>query len=109
MKQIKKMCLWIKKNLGPDTPIHFTRFYPMYKLTKLPPTPIKTLERAREVAIMCGLNYVYIGNVSGHKYENTFCPKCKKLLIKRIGYEILEINIKKGSCKFCGNKIPGIW
>ncbi|MDI6703436.1 MAG: AmmeMemoRadiSam system radical SAM enzyme [bacterium] len=109
MEIVKKMCEWIKKDLGDGTPIHFSRFYPMYKLRNLPPTPVKTLEKARDVALKVGLKYVYIGNVPGHEGENTNCPKCKKLLIQRIGYKILQNNVKGGRCKFCEEKIPGIW
>jgi pyruvate formate lyase activating enzyme len=104
-----KMCLWIKENLGEDTPLHFSRFWPMYKLTALNPTPLETLEKARKIALDCGLRYVYIGNIPGHEAENTHCPRCKKVIIKRTGYTILEINIENGQCKFCGQKIAGIW
>jgi pyruvate formate lyase activating enzyme len=107
--EIKKMCQWIKQNLGDETPLFFSRFYPMYKLTNLPPTPVETLEKAYSIAKEVGLKYVYIGNVPGHPYESTYCPKCKKVLIKRVGYSVLENNIKNGKCKFCGQKIPGIW
>lgn len=106
---IKSMCTWIKKELGPETPIHFSRFYPLYKLRNLPPTPVTTLERSRRVAMEAGLEFVYIGNVPGHEGENTFCPRCHKLLISRQGYFVREININKGKCKFCGKPIPGIW
>jgi pyruvate formate lyase activating enzyme len=81
----------------------------MFKLTNLPPTPVETLEKAYNIAKEVGLKYVYIGNVPGHPYESTYCPKCKKVLIKRVGYTVLENNIKNGRCKFCGEKIPGIW
>lgn len=106
---IRKMCLWIKENLGADTPVHFSRFFPMYKLISLNPTPVETLEKARKVALECGLKYVYIGNVAGHPGENTYCPKCKNTLIERRGYFILQNNIKDGKCKFCGEKIAGVW
>jgi len=109
MKIIKKMCIWIKKNLGTDVPLHFGRFYPMYKLKNLPPTPIKTLEQARKVALGVGLHYVYIGNVSGHPAENTYCPKCGKLLIEREGYLVKRNDIVGGKCKFCGKRIAGVW
>jgi pyruvate formate lyase activating enzyme len=109
MSVIKEMCLWIKKELGPYIPIHFSRFYPLYKLRSLPPTPVSTLERAREAALSSGLEYVYIGNVPGHEGENTFCPKCKKLLIQRSGYMIGEVHLKDGKCGYCGKPIPGIW
>jgi len=109
MSIIREMCLWIRKELGPDTPIHFSRFYPLYKLRTLPPTPVSTLEKARAVALSAGLEYVYIGNIPGHEAENTFCPKCKKKIIQRTGYMVGEIHMKAGKCKFCGKPIPGIW
>jgi len=106
---LRKMCLWIKDNLGADTPLHFSRFFPMYKLTSLNPTPIESLERSRKIAIDCGLNYVYIGNISPNPAENTYCPACKKIVIERRGYFIVQNNLKEGRCKFCGKKIAGIW
>jgi pyruvate formate lyase activating enzyme len=109
MSVVKEMCLWIKKELGSDTPIHFSRFYPLYKLRSLPPTPVSTLEKARAVALSSGLEYVYIGNVPGHEGENTFCPKCKKLLIQRTGYMVGEVHLKGGKCGYCGKPIAGIW
>lgn len=109
MSVMKEMCLWIKKELGPDTPIHLSRFYPLYKLRGLPPTPVSTLEKARAVALSSGLEYVYIGNIPGHEGENTFCPKCKKLLIQRTGYMIGAVHMKEGKCAYCGKPIPGIW
>jgi len=106
---IIKMCLWIKENLGPDTPLHFSRFFPMYKLVSLNPTPVETLEKARKIALDCGLKYVYIGNLAGHPAENTYCPKCKKMLIERRGYFVIQNNIEDGKCKFCGEEIAGVW
>lgn len=107
--RIKGMSVWIKENLGQDTPLHFSRFWPQYKLTTLPPTPVSTLEAAREIAQGAGLKFVYIGNVPGHKGESTYCPKCAKKVISRAGYSILENNIKEGKCKFCGYPISGVW
>ena len=108
-EEITKMTSWVKANLGPDTPIHFSRFFPMYKLTDLSPTPLETLLLARDIAKEEGLYYVYIGNVPAKNGEDTFCPVCGKLLIKRIGYSLLENNISLGKCRFCGAKISGIW
>ncbi|HOX54756.1 MAG TPA: AmmeMemoRadiSam system radical SAM enzyme [Candidatus Omnitrophota bacterium] len=108
-EMIKNMCVWIKDNLGSDTPLHFSRFFPMYKLTNISPTPVETLERAEKIAKDAGLNYVYIGNIPGSLAESTFCPVCRKLIIGRSGYTITENNIENGKCKFCGTKIPGIW
>jgi len=109
MSAMKEMCLWIKKELGADTPIHFSRFYPLYKLKTLPPTPVSTLDKARAAALSAGLEYVYVGNIPGHEGENTFCPKCKKMIIQRTGYMVGEINVNAGKCKYCGKPIPGIW
>jgi pyruvate formate lyase activating enzyme len=109
MSMVREMCLWIKKELGADTPVHFSRFYPLYKLRTLPPTPVSTLEKVRTLALSAGLEYVYIGNIPGHEAENTFCPKCKKMVIQRTGYMVGEVNLKAGKCKFCGKPIPGIW
>jgi len=109
MDTVKKMCAWIKNELGGDTPVHFSRFYPLYKLRNLPPTPVSTLEKSCKVALEIGLEYVYIGNVPGHISERTYCPSCQKLLIGRLGYFIGEINLSKGKCKYCGKPLPGIW
>ena len=109
MEMIEEMCKWIVKNLGPSYPLHFSRFYPMYKLKLLPPTPVDTLERAAKIAEDCGMEYVYIGNVPGHVKESTFCPDCKRILIERKGYKILQNNIQNGACKFCGKEIAGVW
>ncbi len=106
---IRRMCEWIKENLGPDVPLHFSRFSPAYKLTSLPPTPMKTLEDAYNIARDAGLNYVTIGNVPGHKYNSTFCPNCKKRLIHRVHFAVLDNNVVEGKCRFCGIEIAGIW
>ncbi len=108
-KDVRRMCLWIKENLGKGVPLHFSRFYPSYKLTNLPPTPVEALERAYNIAKEVGLEYVSIGNVAGHKYNSTFCPQCKKRLIQRIHFSVLKNYIENGRCGFCGYPIPGIW
>jgi pyruvate formate lyase activating enzyme len=105
----RNMARWMKSEIGTDVPVHFTRFYPLYLLKNLPPTPVPTLERAKAVADAEGLQFVYIGNVPGHKAENTYCPKCHELLIERTGYTISQMNLKKGMCKKCGHAIPGVW
>ena len=109
MDEIKKMCEWIVAELGPETPLHVTRFFPMYKVQNLPPTPLETLTKAREVALKAGLKFVYIGNILTEKGENTYCPKCKKLLVARSGFGIVSNNIREGSCIYCKHNIPGIW
>lgn len=108
-EMIKEMCEWIKNELGCEVPVHFSRFYPHYKLQNLAPTPIETLQNAAEIARQAKLKYVYIGNVPGIKEESTYCPKCRKILIERKGYRIIQMNLKKGKCKFCGTEIPGRW
>jgi pyruvate formate lyase activating enzyme len=107
--EITQLSRWMKNNLGTEVPIHFTRFYPQYKMQNLPPTPTKTLENARQIALSEGIKFVYIGNVPGHAGENTYCPKCHKVLIERQGFYINSNNIKNGKCPFCGMVIPGIW
>jgi len=109
LDEIKKMCNWLVKNNLNECPLHFTRFSPLYKLTHLPVTPVQTLEKARDIAVKAGMKYVYIGNVPGHWAENTYCPKCYKLLIERKGFSILNNYVNKGKCKFCGEKIAGVW
>lgn len=108
-EEIKDMCEWIKGNLGVEVPLHFSRFYPSYKLKNLPLTPIETMEKAHKIAKDTGLHYVTIGNVPSHKYNSTFCPKCRKRLIRRIHFAVLGNDIKAGLCRFCSHKIPGIW
>lgn len=107
--EIRKMCQWVMKEIGPDFPVHFSRFHPMYLVKNLPPTPVSTLEKARATAVEEGLNYVYIGNVPGHQAENTFCPKCKNVVIEREGYIVKRIEISQGQCLHCKTPIPGIW
>ncbi len=105
LEYVKKLARWVVENLGPETPFHLIRFFPSYLMTDYPPTPIETLEEAAKVAMEEGLHYVYIGNAPGHPLESTYCPKCGKPVIKRIGFEILESNLEDNRCKFCGAKI----
>lgn len=109
MDLIKKMCDWLVDNGFQDTPLHFSRFQPMYKLKNLPPTPTDTLLKAHETARKAGLHYAYIGNAPGAGHENTICPSCNKVLIKRMGYRLAENNIKNGACAFCNEPIAGVW
>lgn len=108
-EMVKRMCGWILKNLGPDHPVHFLRFFPKYKLDRLPPTPISTLGRFREVALKEGIRYVYVGNVPAHEGSNTYCHACKKLLIERMGYLVPIYNLDGNLCSFCKAVIPGVW
>ncbi|MHB8069981.1 MAG: AmmeMemoRadiSam system radical SAM enzyme [Desulfobaccales bacterium] len=108
-KTIGDMCAWIRDELGPLTPLHFSRFYPLYKMQNHYPTPVSALEQARNIALKAGLKYVYLGNIPGHQAENTFCHQCGKEIIARRGYHIGEVRMKDGACGHCGTKIPGIW
>jgi pyruvate formate lyase activating enzyme len=109
LDMIKRMCSWLVKNGLADCPLHFSRFTPLYKLTQLPLTPVSTLERARAIALDAGVKYVYIGNVPAHDAENTYCHRCKKMIIERRGFAILNNYMSSGKCKFCDAKIPGVW
>ncbi len=106
LEKIKELASWIKENLGEDTPFHLLRFHPNYELIDIPSTEIRSLEKAYETAKEAGLNYVYLGNVPGHRYENTYCPSCRELVIKRYGFEIIEWNLTSDMrCPKCGHRI----
>jgi pyruvate formate lyase activating enzyme len=106
---IRRMCLWIKDELGDDVPVHFSRFFPNYRLTHISATPIKSLERAHKIAREAGIKYVTLGNVPGHELNSTFCPNCEKRIIHRVHFQVLENAVDNGKCKFCGYAISGIW
>ncbi|MCX7015164.1 MAG: AmmeMemoRadiSam system radical SAM enzyme [Candidatus Sumerlaeota bacterium] len=107
--ECRDMCRWVKATLGPDVPIHFTRFHPLYKLENLPMTPVETLERNYNMAKAEGLRFPYVGNVPGHKGESTYCPSCGKPVIERYGY-VTRSNLKPGgACPNCDAKIPGVF
>jgi len=106
---IRRMVRWMLREIGPDVPLHFTRFQPMYLVKNLPPTPVSTLESLRRIALDEGLHYVYIGNVPGHEGENTICPKCRRTLVRRYVFEIETNDIKEGKCPSCRTPIPGLW
>lgn len=102
---LRSIAHWTAEKLGEKTPWHVTRFYPYLELAHLPPTPIETLERAMEIGREEGLRFVYIGNVPGHEGENTICPNCRRLVIRRDGYIIEEKNVREGYCAFCGEDL----
>jgi pyruvate formate lyase activating enzyme len=106
---IRDLCSWVERELGKDTPIHFSRFYPQYKLQNLPPTPVETLKKAADIARDTGLDYVYIGNVPGIAEENTFCPQCGKTVVGRTGYRVHTYAIEDGRCSFCRSEVAGRW
>ncbi|HID60849.1 MAG TPA: AmmeMemoRadiSam system radical SAM enzyme [Hadesarchaea archaeon] len=103
--EIRKFCKWVIDKLGPDVPIHFSRFYPHYKMTDRESTPIMTLERAMSIAKGESIHHVYIGNVPGHEGDNTYCPKCGELLIERCGFDIIQWRLKDHRCPKCYTKI----
>lgn len=108
-RDLRELVRWIKTNMGSDTPLHFSRFFPQHLMRHLPPTPPETLERARSIARAEGLDYVYVGNVTTEGGSDTFCPACGKLLIARRRYHILENSLQHGHCPACGKEIAGAW
>jgi pyruvate formate lyase activating enzyme len=108
-EKIRWLAKWLFDAVGPDVPLHFSRFHPIYRLKNLPPTPVETLRQAHGIAREIGLRYVYIGNVSGLEQESTFCPKCGKIVIGRKAYFVGEKNLQDGKCAFCGETIAGVW
>ena len=108
-EEIEDLCAWVVDKLGPEVPVHFTRFHPMYRLNHLPETPVSLLERALKIARGHGMKYVYLGNVTGHESESTRCPGCGEIVVRRVGFTILEIRIKQGKCFSCGHTIAGVW
>jgi len=107
--EFKALARWVKSELGADVPLHFSRFHPDYLLKNLPPTPLETLERAKAIADSEGLHYVYLGNVPGHPAESTYCPKCKRMVVERVGFTVKSIRLRKGKCPDCQQEIAGMW
>lgn len=104
-EEIRKLCKWIAEDLNPKVPIHFSRFRPMHQMMDKNSTPISTLEKALEIAKEEGLEHIYVGNVPGHKADNTYCPECGELLIARHGFSVSEYNLKDHKCPECGTDI----
>ena len=109
LNEIRNMCKWLSSNGFKNTPIHFSRFYPMHKLEQLPPTPIDILNNAAHIATEEGLIYVYTGNVPGDELSDTKCPSCNTTLVVRQGYRIVSNTITGGKCNKCGYKVEGVW
>lgn len=103
--QLRALADWIVSDLGPETPWHVTRFIPQFELADLPPTPVATLEKAREIGERAGLRFVYIGNVPGHESENTFCPQCGQTVIERAGFSLKSHDLDNGRHGFCGTDL----
>ena len=108
-EMLKQLILWVKNEVGPDVPLHFTRFHPDYQMRNLPPTPTATLERAFAMAKAEGLNYPYVGNVPGHPGNHTLCPSCGKIVIERNAFFVEEMHLKNGRCKYCDAGVAGVW
>lgn len=104
-KEIKDFCEWVKNKVGPETPVHFSRFYPHYKMGDVVPTPMETMLKAYEIAKK-EFDYVYLGNVMHGEYENTYCPQCKTLLIERHNFFVEKYNLEDTKCPSCGNPTP---
>jgi pyruvate formate lyase activating enzyme len=98
----------IVADLGADVPWHVTAYRPAYHFTA-PPTPVRTLERAWQIGKGAGLEFVYTGNVPGHRWDNTYCPQCSTLLIERMGFDVLLNVIRGGRCPHCGRRVAGVW
>ncbi len=108
-EEIKKMCNWLSGNGFRNTPIHFSRFHPTYRLEQLPPTPLEVLNTAVKIAADEGLQFVYTGNVPGHEKSDTICPGCGAGLIIRQGYRIVSMALSGSRCSKCGKLIEGVW
>jgi pyruvate formate lyase activating enzyme len=109
LDDIHSMSAWIAEHLGCTVPLHFTRFFPSYRMQHLPPTPIETLEAAVAIADAAGLQYVYLGNAPGHTRNSTFCPQCGERVIHRSHFAVMKNDVVNGQCRFCGHPLPGIW
>jgi pyruvate formate lyase activating enzyme len=108
-EETRQLCGWLVENLGPETPLHFSRFFPQNQLQHLPSTPTDTILRAWEIALEAGLEFVYVGNMRSDDGENTHCPDCGKLLIERHGYTVRKNRLADGQCPACNASIHGIW
>jgi pyruvate formate lyase activating enzyme len=97
------------RDVDPDIPWHVSRFHPSYRMTDRPTTPVETIRKARKIGLDAGLHFVYAGNVPGDEGERTACPSCKKIVIKRMGFEVVKNSLNKGSCPFCGTALAGVW
>ena len=106
--EIRQLCDWLAENGFADTPLHFSRFHPQYKLEHLPPTPAATMTKATETAKAAGIKYVYTGNLPAAGTDDTICPSCGKKVVDRSGFRVVSQSISGGKCS-CGTKIPGVW
>jgi len=107
--ELRDAAQFVAQELGVDTPWHISRFFPAYKMKDVPPTPLETLQRARQIGLEEGLHYVYVGNIPDDSGQNTYCPRCDHLLVRRQGYRIAENDIREGRCLACDTPIAGVW
>ncbi len=105
----RELCTWIATTIGPDVPLHFSAFHPAYKMMDTPVTPLQTLQIANRIASQSGINYVYLGNVNTPSGQDTICPHCKSILIRRTGYTVQIVDVDHGSCSRCGTPCVGNW
>ncbi|RKY38727.1 MAG: AmmeMemoRadiSam system radical SAM enzyme [Candidatus Omnitrophota bacterium] len=96
-------------SLSHDIPWHVNRFHPDYRFYESKTTPLSVLEKAYKIGKRKGLRYIYIGNIFTDYGENTYCPHCGKMVIKRMGFSVEENNLIQGRCKFCGEKLAGVY
>ena len=108
-EDLTRLCRWMKSNLGPQVPVHFSRFFPQYRMAHLPATPLETLARARRIAEAEGLFFVYVGNVLDEDGATTRCPSCRVPLVRRRGYDVLENRVRGGRCPDCRAEVYGVW
>ncbi|MDD1765904.1 MAG: AmmeMemoRadiSam system radical SAM enzyme [Methanomassiliicoccales archaeon] len=103
--EIRDFSRWVVQNLDPKVPVHFTRFHPDYLMDDVPTTPMKTLDMAYAIGKAEGMKHPYTGNVPGDERENTYCPKCGALMIRRMGFNVIEMRTKDGKCPTCGEQL----
>ena len=106
--QIGKFARWVARTLGPGVPLHILRFHAAHRLASLPPTPVPAMEEARDRALQAGLHHVYLGNVPGHEANDTRCPRCRRVVIERLGFDVTSNLLVQGRCP-CGERLAGVW
>jgi len=109
LADLRALAEWVVETLGPDVPLHFSRFHPDYQLLNLPPTPLETLEAAWQTALDVGLHYVYLGNVPGHEGNHTYCPGCGRMIVQRASMATVAMHVVNGRCGYCQSPIAGVW
>ena len=108
-EEIGDFCQWVRDRMGTDTPVHFSRFHPDYQMDHVPPTPRSTMDMAMKEGMAHGLDYVYVGNIATERGENTYCPNCGSLLVRRSGFSAEVLGIKDRACSKCGRTTDIVW